>query len=147
MRLCNAPDILPTLAPGYDWVDLSAFFDNPKNIMLGDDDGAAIFAHLDSSPGEYEGHYLLHPGRFYNVQLCRSFLETMFTEHAAQAIWGHTPSEQRAARALSRLLGFAPRGTSLLPSGRPCVIYVLERTQWVKSSGESSAASVVSAGQ
>lgn len=139
MQLANDPAILPGLAPGYDHVDLSSFFDNDKNVMLGDLDGAALFAHRDWQPGVYEGHYLLHPGRIYNVALCRSFLNTMFTEHPAQAIWGATPTENRAARALSRLLGFAPRGTSLLPSGRLCVTYVLERDSWEKSSGESSA--------
>lgn len=139
-QLANDPLILPGLAPGYDHVDLTGFFMKPKNVMLGDLDGAAIFAHLDDKPGEYEGHYLLHPGRMYNRTICRSFIDTMFTEHAARAIWGHTPTENAAARALSRHLGFAPRGSSLLPSGRPCVTYVLERREWARLSGESSAA-------
>lgn len=144
-RLVNRRDILKALAPDYDHVDLSAFFDNPKNIMLGDERGAAIFAHRDADPGVFEGHYLFpHITRLARgkatVLLCRDFLRTMFTVHAAKAIWGYTPIENAAARALSRSLGFAPRGTSLLPSGRPCVVYVLERDTWAKSSGESSAA-------
>lgn len=142
--ICNRPEMLEALAPGFDSVDMSAFFDRPGNVFLGDADGAAIFAEKPNEPGVFEGHYLLVPGRPGNADLARSFLRTMFTEHGASAIWGFTPKENAGARALSRLLGFAPRGTSLLPSGRSCVIYVLERTRWETSSGDCSAVSAAS---
>lgn len=142
--ICNRPEMLAALAPGYDSVDMSGFFERPGNVFLGDADGAAIFAEKPGEPGVFEGHYLLVPGRAGNVDLARSFLRAMFTDHGAQAIWGFTPKENAAARALSRLLGFAPRGTSLLPSGRSCVIYVLERTRWETLSGDSSAVSAAS---
>lgn len=143
--MVNEPDMLAVLAPGYDHVDMTPFWRNPRNVMLGDENGAAIFAERPGEPGAFEGHYLLRSGRAGNLELARSFLAAMFTEHAAQAIWGNVHTENRAARAFSRALGFAPRGHSLLPSGRPCVIYVLERATWAKLSGESlvgSAASV-----
>lgn len=142
--IANLPDVLAGLAPGYTSIDLSPFFTNPKNVMLGDTYGCAIFAHRDTEPGVYEGHYMFPEDTriargWATGSMCRRFLHTMFTEHGAQAIWGFTPTENAAARALSRHLGFAPRGPSLLPSGRPCVMYVLERGSWAKLSGESSA--------
>lgn len=141
-RIANLPEVLEGVAPGYSWVDLSAFFNNPHNVMLGDERGLAIFAERPGERGVFEGHYLFPTaGREWRhgqvLELCRSWLRAMFTEHAAQAIWGYVSTENAASRALSRALGFAPRGHSLLPSGRPCVVYVLERATWAKSSGES----------
>lgn len=132
-RIINRPEQVAALAPGFDGVTLPGFIENPNNVFLGDENGAAIFAMRFDEPGVYEGHYLLVPGRADNVERCRDFLRTMFTEHGAQAIWGFVSSENRAARALSRALGFAPRGYSTSPSGRSCVNYVLERTRWEKS--------------
>lgn len=118
----------PGLAPGFSRVDMTAFFERPGNIMLGDADGIALFGLV--APGVYEGHYLF-PGRA-SIDKCRKFLSTVFDSHYADAILGHVPVENRPARAMTRALGFTRQGTSVSLSGRSCVDYVLERHSWVK---------------
>lgn len=126
----------PGLAPGFDRVDMTAFFDHPGNFMLGDKDGIALFGLV--APGVYEGHYLF-PGPA-SIDKCRAFLSTVFIDHYADAIIGHVPVEHSAARAMTRALGFTRQGTSVSFSGRSCVDYVLERRKWETFSAVSSAA-------
>lgn len=131
-RLANQPGIIEALAPGYRDIDLSAFFDKPGNIMLGDANGVALLAELE--PGVYEVHYLF-PSRTYPdqqpiIEVCRGFLREMFTQRGATAIVGDTPVDNYAARAMSRALGATPQGSSVSSTGRPCVKYVLERHTW-----------------
>lgn len=146
-RLANDPAVLSRMAPGMSSVDMSGFFLRPGNFMLGDERGAALFAMI--SPGVYEGHYMFPhligtrkriQGETRPIDKCRAFIDTVFTDHYADAIVGHTPVEDRAARALSRALGFTRQGTSVSPMGRSCVDFVLERHQWATLSGASSGA-------
>lgn len=123
----------PGLAPGFDRVDMSAFFERPGNFMLGDADGIALFGLI--SPGVYEGHYLF-PGRA-SIDKCRQFMSTVFIDHYADAIVGHVPVENRAARTMTRALGFTRQGTSVSFTGRSCVDYVLERRKWETLSAAS----------
>lgn len=129
-QLVNDPTILEHVAPGHYAIDMAGFF-RPGNVMLGDQHGAALFGMI--SPGVYEGHYLLKPGQ---IGLARQFISQLFTEHYADAIVGHIPVNHRAARAMTRALGFTRQGTSVSPSGRSCVDYVLERHTWEKLSAE-----------
>lgn len=129
--LLNDPAVLAEMAPGYAAVDMTAFFQNPENVMLGDENGVVLFACAE--PGIYEGHFVFPRRRRDIMDVCRGHLRTMFTAHGAQAIYGLTPIENSAARALSRALGFANLGPSSDSSGRPCVRYVLERTKWEQS--------------
>lgn len=126
----------PGLAPGFARVEMAAFFERSGNVMLGDHTGIALFGMV--SPGVYEGHYLF-PGRA-SIDKCREFLFTMFTDHYADAILGHVPVENRAARTMTRALGFTRQGTSVSDSGRSCVDYVLERREWETLLAASSAA-------
>ena len=145
--MVNQPDVLRAMAPHWDRVDMRAFFLRPGNVMLGDVAGAALFGYLGND--RYEGHYLFPQATRpkHVIGRCRDFISTMFTEYGAQAIEGHVPVEQRASRALTRALGFTPLGPFVSPSGRSCVKYVLERSAWVISSAEFSAASAPSSAQ
>jgi hypothetical protein len=133
--LMNDPAVLAEMAPGYAAVDMTPFFQNPANVMLGDENGVVLFVLAE--PGIYEGHFVFPRRRRDILAVCREHLRTMFTVHGAQAIHGFTPIGNRAARALSHALGFANLGHSSDSSGRSCVKYVLERTKWERSSGHS----------
>jgi hypothetical protein len=129
----NQPEVLPFLAPGHDEVEMSRFFKNPKNVMLGDDRGVVLFGHCGNNI--YEMHYLFtHALRGRKALLaCRTALKTMFTVYGAEKIVGQTPRDNEAARFMNRALGGVQAGTSVDSQGRACVNYVLERASWATS--------------
>ena len=134
--LANHPMILPYVAPGYADLDLTAFFNNPLNVAIGDDDGALIFGHRGH--GVYEVHSLLGPtirGKAVLIRV-RHALKTMFTEHGALVIMGETPDANYRARAVNRAVGGAPAARTVDSLGRSCTRYILERETWVQSSAQ-----------
>jgi len=135
----NQPEVRAAVAPGMMSVDMSSFFDNPGNLMFGNEHGVVIFAYLGD--GLYEGHYLLTDiiGRRDAFKLMRGSLREVFTKHGASAINGATPRDNRAARAVNRALGFHPVGTATGTMGRQCIKYRLERELWEVLSAEQSA--------
>jgi hypothetical protein len=134
-RVAAQPEVLAQVAPGYLSLDLTAFFDNPANIMLGDERGIVLFVALGN--GVYGMHYLLTRSLRGPAALraIKSAISDVFTYHGAHAITGATPRENRAARAVNRALGGHPIGVSEDSLGRPCINYMLERATWVRLSG------------
>lgn len=134
----NQPEVLVQMAPNHKLVDMSSFFDRPKNLMFGNEHGVVIFAYLGD--GLYEGHYLLTDTITPKeaMRLCRRALREVFTTHGASAINGATPRGNLGARAFNRALGFAPVGSTFDTAGRPCIKYRLERSKWVASSAPES---------
>lgn len=134
--VANRPEVLSELAPAYEHVDLSPFFDNPRNIMCGDERGLVLFAWL--RPGVYELHYLFTAALRGQAALraINTAFKTIFTQTDAIAIVGSTPRENRAARAMNRALKAHPTGVSVDSQGRECINYVLERAKWAISSAE-----------
>lgn len=132
----NQPEVLPFLAPGYENVNMAAFFKNPKNIMLGDDRGLVLFGHVGD--GIYEMHYLFtHALRGRKALLAiKTALKAMFTKYGAVKIVGNTPRDNQPARVMNRALGGIPIGTSKDAQGRPCTTYMLERSKWAESSAD-----------
>lgn len=133
--VANRPEVLAGAAPGYEGLDLSAFFDDPRNMMFGDEKGVILFQWC--APGVYEIHYLftaLLRGAAA-LRVIRAALRVMFTYRDATAIVGATPRENRAARAINRALGARPTGVSVDSQGRDCITYALERSTWAISSG------------
>ncbi len=137
-KLANDPGVLGQL--GYVWLDFSGFFDRPGNIALGGDDGVALFGNRGR--GEFEGHYLFSPRLRGKPALdaAKAMLGYMFTTVGARVIVGETPADNRAARLFSRALGFTRRGTTIDASGRPCVVYEMDRERWATLSAVSSVA-------
>lgn len=128
--LVNRPDVLGGLAPGYQHVDLTHFFDNPMNLMFGDERGAVIFGYRGGDV--YEMHYLFTAecrGR-EALRRIKAAITTVFTEHGGRAICGAAPRENRAARTINRALGGRPLGASYDSQGRPCITYILEKESW-----------------
>lgn len=138
--LANEPANLTQL--GYEWIDLSSFFDRPGNLAIGDERGVGLFA--ETEPGVFEGHYLFRCNTRGKaaLHLARDIITHLFTLHDARAIVGRVPDANKASRLLSRALGFTPQGASVSPDGRSCVDYRLERSEW-DSSAELSAVSEV----
>ena len=134
-RVANRPEVLSGIAPNYFKVDLSRFFDNPRNVLWGDERGLVLFGHLGADV--FEMHYLMTnrlagPEAF---QAIKAAIRALFTYHNAIAICGGTPRENRPARAVNRALGGRPIGVSQDSQGRPCINYMLERARWVQLSG------------
>src|SRR5690554_3962961 len=95
--LANEPANLAQM--GYEWVDLSRFFDRPGNIAIGDERGVMLFAHIGG--GVYDTHYLFHPkvrGR-EALKLARNIITRLFTLHGAKAIVGQVPTTNKTSRA------------------------------------------------
>lgn len=136
----NQPEMLAKMAPLYEHVDMSHFFDNPKNLIFGDEHGVVIFGYLGD--GAYEGHYMLTDtlSRKAKWKLMQRALREVFTTHGAWVINGTTPRDNLAARVVNRALGFHPVGTTTDTMGRACIKYKLERDRWVALSAGSSAA-------
>lgn len=133
-RVVNHEDILPYIAPGYTEYDLSDFLRDRRNIALQCEQAFAIFQWL--ADGVYEGHYLFLPptrGK-KSAAAARKILDEMFTKHGAQIIHGQTPRGFRAARALTRALGFETVGASRDNVGRECVHSALTANKWAQFS-------------
>lgn len=130
-RLANLPSIRDKVSPGYRNIDLTAFFDNPENVALGDQNGAVLFGHRGD--GVYEVHCLMGPDVRGSAAMTRlrAALKTMFTEHGATAIVGDTPDAFLRARVMIRALGGVPTARTTDTLGRPCTSYRLERRTWV----------------
>ena len=133
----NRPEVLPHVAPGIDVATAGTFFDDPRNIMFGDERGLALFHVI--ADGLVEGHYLLTnevrgPER---LQMLRGFITQLFTLHDAWAIQGKTPRDMLHARCMNRALGFRPVGTSVDSDGRDCINYILERSTWARLSAQA----------
>lgn len=136
----NQPEVLQEVAPGYESVDLSQFFTKPENKWFGDDTGVVIFGYRGRDI--YEMHYLFS-GAAHGQKALRTVQEAftkMFTEHGAVAIVGATPRDNLPARMMNRALGGRPVGENTDASGRPCIIYKLERKSWATSLAALSAA-------
>lgn len=128
-HVANQPEVLPFICPGFERVSLDRFFDNPKNIMLGDERGLLLFEYM--RPGCFEGHYLLTNALRGQAAIgaCHASLNAMFTHYGADAIFGFVPRQNRAASAVSCALGFTPHGTVTI-RGLPFAMYVLRREDY-----------------
>lgn len=133
--VANSPEVLLASAPGYALIELAAFFDNPRNLMVGNAKGVVLFGF--QRPGVYDMHYLFTdkmrgPDA---LRAAKDAIRQLFTYRDVHAIVGATPRDNRAARAMNRALGGRPAGESVDSLGRSCVTYILERETWVRLSG------------
>lgn len=137
-HLANHPDIIRWVAPGRREVDVSRH-NVSGTWIFGDEDGAVLFDPISVEKGIYEMHYLFTEARRGKaaLDLIRSAVQVMFTEHEATVICGAVPREHRASRVMSRALGAQPVGSHTDSSGRACVVYKLERKSWATSSAAS----------
>lgn len=135
--IVNRPEILAQVAPGRASVDMSPFFTNPLNLLVGNEHGVVIFIHLGE--GFYSCHMLLTEtlrGRDALTALRMSFT-ALFTNRNCVAITGLIPRENRASRAIVRALGCRPIGSALDATGRASISYIMERETWATLSGDS----------
>lgn len=141
-QLVNQPQNLEAMAPGYTDVDLTGFVENPNNLVIGNEMGVGLFALLPNADHVYEGHYLFDRETHGKtaLELSRKILDIAFTKYPVKAIVGLTPVDNKAARAHSHALGFAPIGDSVDTIGRSCVVVRMEREQWDHLSADSSVA-------
>lgn len=109
----------------------------PCVVVLGDLDGMAIFYYEGKQ--RYDGHYVFPPWTRGKDALARArkFIDEMFDKHGAMTISGVVPRDHRAARLMSRALGFIPAGETADCHGRPAVVYRLERARWAELSAVS----------
>ncbi len=133
--IANQPEVLPWVAPGYDHVDLTDFFDRPGNLMLGNIMGVVLFGAMGE--GLYSTHFLFTSslrGRDA-LHAIRLAFNSLFTYRDCVAITGLIPRENRASRAMVRALGCRLIGHATDSHGRACNSYIMERGRWVTLSG------------
>ncbi len=133
--VANQPEVIRWVAPGADRVDLSRFFDNPGNLMLGNALGVILFGYM--TEGFYCAHFLLTdslrgPDALRAIKMA---FDSLFTYRNCVAITGLIPRENRASRAMVRALGCRQIGQALDQHGRACNSYIMERSTWVTLSG------------
>lgn len=132
--IANQPAILKAIAPACIALDLRKFFDEPRNLMLGDERGVILFAYfMDLGDGPfYEIHYLLTDKLKGRDKFRAAWLaiNAVFREKRAAVIFGSTPVGNRAARVMNRLLGGRPDAACVDAQERNCVRYVLDRKTW-----------------
>lgn len=134
-RIANRPEVLPWVAPGFDHVDLSQFFERPGNLLVGNELGVILFGDLGE--GLYSCHFLL-TNKLRGADKLRAIrmaFSSLFTYKNCVAITGLIPRENRASRAMVRALGCRLIGQTVDIYGRSCNSYMLERATWVTLSG------------
>lgn len=130
-QLANAPDTLAN--NGVSRIDMTHFFDDPANQVIGDARGAIVFVLGPHRTAE--AHYLLAQQTRGAAALhqCRAILAQAFHDLPIDTVTGTIPVSLPHACRMTALLGFTRHGTSTDLSGRPCVVYTLERSQWAVS--------------
>jgi hypothetical protein len=121
----NEPDILVNAAPGYVSYDLSEFVYDIRNIVLSHSRSMAIFQYLGE--GVYQGHYM-NPSDYRGRDARESskmMLSEMFTNYPVDAIYGRISRNHRAARVMTRSLGFTMIGKCRDAEGQSCVEYLI----------------------
>lgn len=129
--VANVPEVRNSIATNEQVLECSSFFYEERNIMLGDEDGVLLFFWRGNDI--YEIHYLLTAARRGKeaLEFVKQALRFMFTEWGAAGIYGFTPRENRAARAMNRALGAWPIGEAKDSSGRTFIKYTVEREKYV----------------
>lgn len=110
--LLNDPAIRPFIAVGTHPLDGSALVSDPRNVVIADERGGAIFAWR--GPGIYEGHSFFRVRGREALDLGKEIIGKLDFE----MLWGATPLQLRAARWFNRQLGFESLGEIDTPEGR-----------------------------
>jgi len=133
-RVLNHKEILSYVAPGYESFDLTDFIKDRENVVLRVGPAFSIFAR--QVDGSLDGHFLFPPEVKGKKALdsAKKMIDYVFTNCCVSAIHGHTPRKYRAARVMSRALGFKPIGASRNLADQDCVHYKLERNEWERFS-------------
>lgn len=142
--LVNDPLTLQAIAPGTPYIDMEAWLDLERkwfgydHKVLWRPPGAGVF--LDKGGGLYEAHqfYPRHCRGRAALWRSRDMLREMFTNPEVECIEGNIPRSNRAARHMTRQLGFENTGTTWFSSTQGIVIrYVMDRDRWDQLSAES----------
>lgn len=86
--------------------NIEAWVNNRNNIMLEHEGSIALFTY--EYPGVYTGHYLFSVKGKEAIELSHKMLNEIFK--VAVVIRGETPVEKKAARWMSRKVGFTSLG-------------------------------------
>ncbi len=107
-------------------IDVPGWFTSNGNFALREGNDFALF-NVDR-PGLYTGHYFFKSRGKEAKEVAKKILDEVFTNHGAQIIQGITPVEKRAARWMSRQLGFQSHGLTNTILG-PCELFYLTKEQ------------------
>ena len=111
------------------------WLNNPYNIAMAKNGSIGLFEYF--SEGVYTGHYFYLVRGKEAKKLALDMLEEAFGKFA-KAIRGLTPLQNRAARWMSRQIGFKSYGVIHDPSG-PCELFILTKDDFSqrKSNGQN----------
>lgn len=111
-------------------VDLEEYFKNKNHISIQKENDIALFTY--NWPGLYTGHYFFESRGKAAKARALEILEEVFTKHPVLTIRGLTPVENKAARWMSRQLGFTSYGTVETPTGE-CEFFLLSKEEWIRN--------------
>jgi hypothetical protein len=111
-------------------VDLEEYFKNKNHINICKGNDVALFTY--NWPGLYTGHYFFESRGKAARERGLEILSEVFTRHPVLTIRGLTPVENRAARWMSRQLGFESLGFVETPKGE-CEIFLLTKEDYMRN--------------
>lgn len=108
-------------------LDYQSWLNNPKHIMLveGDDVGLLSWEY----DGLYSGHWFFVSRGKKARDVARRMLKTVFEDYGARAVRGITPTQNRAACMMARLVGFKSYGVDVYPSGKECELFIMTKKE------------------
>src|SRR5215813_5666679 len=112
-RIANDPSVYSQAFPtSSEKCDLTAFVEDPRNVLLMAEGGCLLFAADED--GIYELHTNFLPD-FRGVNalwVSRAAYYWMFTHTLCMQIWTRVPAFNRAAALMARKIGFVPQFTT-----------------------------------
>lgn len=121
MQRCYDPDFMRDIVVPFDEgisydFDFEEWVEDENNVALEEGDNIGVFEF--EYPGVFSGHYFFATARGRKAKdLAIRMLTEMFSQHGARTIKGMTPVENKAARWMTRQLGFKSYGVFDTPVG------------------------------
>ena len=108
-------------------IDLVQWLLDYNNIALTNGDDYCLF-ELDS-PGVYSGHYFCNNHGRKVIDFSKECLNYIFTETPCRVLKGLTPEDKKAAKWMSRQVGFTSYGIVTTDLG-PHTLFILTKKEW-----------------
>lgn len=129
-RICNDPDVRPTLWPGDDPIDCSALIANPINYALRTEHGGFILTACGAGYYSVHTQFAVEGRGSHAVEAMRDGLDYMFTRTDCLRIHSHCPDNNPSALRLAQAGGARPWFRSELSPLGPSTVVQWDIMDW-----------------